>query len=265
VPDSPAPRADVRSRIVAAAADLLRQDGAVGVTTRSVADRAAVQPPTIYRLFGDKDGLLDAVAEHAMTEFSRTKAAAVRTAAELEVDPVADLRTGWDLTIGFGLANPDLFVIMSDPRRGHGSPAVAAGLRLLEERLRRVAAAGRLVVRERDAVRLMHAAGTGAVLTILAEPEGDRDPTLADAVFAAVMTQIVSPEAMPAPTDGTDATGTDATRTDASRTTATRTAALTLRSVAPELTALTPAEQSVLAEWLDRIVDHRGTTERNGP
>jgi AcrR family transcriptional regulator len=258
VPDSPAPRADVRSRIVAAAADLLHQDGAAGVTTRAVADRAAVQPPTIYRLFGDKDGLLDAVAEHAMTEFSRTKAEAVRAAAEREVDPVADLRTGWDLTIGFGLANPDLFVIMSDPRRGRGSPAVAAGLHLLEERLRRVAAAGRLVVRERDAVRLMQAAGTGAVLTILAEPEGDRDPTLADAAFAAVMTQIVTPEAPGAP--GTRTGRTTGTPTDG--TAATRTAALTLRSVASGLTALSPAEQSVLAEWLDRIVDHQGGTGR---
>ncbi|PZE83269.1 TetR/AcrR family transcriptional regulator [Curtobacterium sp. MCBD17_032] len=249
MPETATPRADVRDRIVTAAAALLRQDGAAGVTTRAVADRAAVQPPTIYRLFGDKDGLLDAVAEHAMTEFSRTKAAAVSAAADPTVDPVADLRTGWDLTIGFGLDNPDLFVIMSDPRRGRGSPAVAAGLRLLEERLRRVAAAGRLVVRERDAVRLIHAAGTGAVLTMLADPEGARDPAVADAAFAAVLAQICTPEPTEASVDGTGAT---------------RTAALTLRSVAPDLAALSPAERSVFAEWLDRIVDHDGRTDHQG-
>jgi AcrR family transcriptional regulator len=249
MPDAPAPRADVRDRIVTAAAELLRQDGASGVTTRAVADRAHVQPPTIYRLFGDKDGLLDAVAEHAMTAFSRTKSAAVRAAAEHEVDPVADLRTGWELTVGFGLDNPDLFVIMSDPRRGRGSPAVAAGLRLLEDRLRRVAAAGRLAVRERDAVRLLHAAGTGAVLTILEEPEGERDPALADAAFAAVMTQICTPDPAGAPSVGASAT---------------RTAALTLRSVAPDLAALSAAERSVLAEWLDRIVDHDDGPGRDG-
>ncbi|QWS33772.1 TetR/AcrR family transcriptional regulator [Curtobacterium aetherium] len=240
MPDAPTPRADVRGRIVAAAADLLRTDGAAGVTTRAVADRAAVQPPTIYRLFGDKDGLLDAVAEHAMAEFGRTKAAAVHAAAEHEVDPVADLRTGWELTIGFGLANPDLFVIMSDPRRGRGSPAVAAGLRLLEERLRRVAAAGRLVVREQDAVRLLHAAGTGAVLAILDEPADARHPALADTVFEAVMAKIVAPAPGDAPTDGSSST---------------RTAALTLRAVTDDLAALSPAERAVLAEWLDRVVD----------
>ncbi|PYY33358.1 TetR family transcriptional regulator [Curtobacterium sp. MCJR17_055] len=249
MPDAPVPRADVRDRIVTAAAELLRRDGAAGVTTRAVSDRAHVQPPTIYRLFGDKDGLLDAVAEHAMTEFGRTKADAVHAAAEHEVDPVADLRTGWDLTIGFGLDNPDLFVIMSDPRRGNGSPAVAAGLRLLEDRLRRVAAAGRLAVRERDAVRLLHAAGTGAVLTLLEEPEGERDPALADAAFAAVMTQICTPDPSGAAPDGPSAT---------------RTAALTLRSVAPDLTALSPAERSVLAEWLDRVVDHEGEPGHRG-
>lgn len=240
MPDSPTNRDDVRSRIVAAAADLLRQDGAAAVTTRAVAERAGVQVPTIYRSFGDKDGLLDAVAEHAMTEFSRTKAVAVREAAEQDTDPVAELRAGWDSTIGFGLANPDLFVIMSDPRRGRGSPAVAAGLRMLEERLRRVAAAGRLAVSEQEAVRLVHAAGTGAVLAVLDEPEDERDPTLADAVFDAVMTRIVTP----GPTHGDDQRGS-----------AIGTAALTLRAVAAELTALTPAERMVLAEWMDRIVD----------
>jgi AcrR family transcriptional regulator len=36
--------------------------GRRAVTTRAVAAGAGVQAPTIYRLFGDKDGLLDALA-----------------------------------------------------------------------------------------------------------------------------------------------------------------------------------------------------------
>jgi AcrR family transcriptional regulator len=43
------------------------------VTTRSVALAAGVQPPTIYRLFGDKDGLLDAVAEHGFAHYAANK------------------------------------------------------------------------------------------------------------------------------------------------------------------------------------------------
>ncbi|MDM7883563.1 TetR/AcrR family transcriptional regulator [Curtobacterium sp. RHCKG23] len=236
------PRRNVRERIVAAAAELLHEDGADAVTTRAVAVRAGVQAPTIYRLFGDKDGLLDAVAEHAMTVFAAEKAALVADGAAEGTDPVAALRSGWDATIAFGLANPDLFVIMSDPRRGRGSPAVAAGLRALEERLRRVAAVGRLLVREADAVRLVHAAGTGTVLAILeeaGEAEDDRRSDLADRAWAAVASQVlVAEDDVPAGPDR-----------------ALRTAALTLRAGVDGLDALSPAERAVLAEWLDRVVD----------
>ncbi len=239
------PRRNVRERIVAAAAELLHEDGADAVTTRAVAGRAGVQAPTIYRLFGDKDGLLDAVAEHAMTVFAAEKAALVADGAAEGTDPVAALRSGWDATIAFGLANPDLFVIMSDPRRGRGSPAVAAGLRALEERLRRVAAVGRLLVREADAVRLVHAAGTGTVLAILGEAgeageaEDDRRSDLADRAWAAVASQVlVAEDDVPAGPDR-----------------ALRTAALTLRAGVDGLDALSPAERAVLAEWLDRVVD----------
>ncbi|MBC8122483.1 MAG: TetR family transcriptional regulator, partial [Gemmatimonadaceae bacterium] len=51
---------DVRARIVVAAAGLIDSGGRDAATTRAVAAAAAVQAPTIYRLFGDKRGLLDA-------------------------------------------------------------------------------------------------------------------------------------------------------------------------------------------------------------
>ncbi|MFN8074606.1 MAG: helix-turn-helix domain-containing protein [Kineosporiaceae bacterium] len=234
-------RDDIRLRIVQASAALLAEGGAERVTTRAVAERAGVQAPTIYRLFGDKDGLLDAVAEHALAQFSASKAAGLEAAAAAGADPIADLRAGWDLTIGFGLANPDLFVIMSDPRRGRGSPAAASALQVLEERMRRVAASGRLRVREGEAARLMHAAGTGAVLALLAEPASSRDPRLADVLFDAVMTQVLAPS-LPPPGPGPAEEPA-------------RTAALALRALARDLVALSPAERAVLTEWLDRIVD----------
>jgi AcrR family transcriptional regulator len=76
------PRSSTRDRIVDVAADLLRAEGRTAVTTRAVAEAAGVQAPTIYRLFGDKEGLLDAVAESEMTRFSARKAVAIRAAAE---------------------------------------------------------------------------------------------------------------------------------------------------------------------------------------
>ncbi|MCM3523074.1 TetR/AcrR family transcriptional regulator [Curtobacterium sp. P97] len=241
-------RRDVRERIVVGAAELLHDGGVDAVTTRAVAARAGVQAPTIYRLFGDKDGLLDAVAEHVTTVFSAEKAAMVDAAGADGTDPVEALRAGWDATIAFGLANPDLFVIMSDPRRGRGSPAVAAGLRVLEERLRRVAVAGRLLVGASEAVRLVHAAGTGAVLAILGEPEGRRDPALAETVWAAVEAQVVVPER-------DVVAGPDR---------ALRTAASTLRAGVEELDRLTAAERAVLAEWLDRVAAGRRESDSGG-
>jgi AcrR family transcriptional regulator len=62
------------------------------VTTRAVAEAAGVQAPTIYRLFGDENGLLDAVAEHGFASTWRTSARPARGG-----DPVASLRDGWEL------------------------------------------------------------------------------------------------------------------------------------------------------------------------
>ncbi|MEK8105248.1 TetR/AcrR family transcriptional regulator [Micromonospora sp. M12] len=98
-----ASRDDVRAGIVSAAAHLLREKGASAVTTRAVAQAAGVQAPTIYRLFGDKDGLIDAVAEHVMATYVDSKSVAAEAS---ENDPLADLRSGWRAHVEFGLANP---------------------------------------------------------------------------------------------------------------------------------------------------------------
>lgn len=231
-------RSDTRARIVDAAAALLSESGQSAVTTRGVAERAGVQAPTIYRLFGDKDGLLDAVAEHAMTRFAAAKAVAVAAAATEDVDPVDDLRAGWDMTIDFGLANPDLYVIMSDPARGQGSPATQAGVRILADRVRRVARAGRLRTAEDRAVELIHAAGTGAVLAILARPPAERDRGIADDMLAAVLGQILTVDVDARPGETSHLVE----------------RAVALRAHAEDAHPLSPGERVLLAEWLDRIV-----------
>ena len=105
----PAPaRATTRAAIVEAAARLLREGGPAAVTTRGVAERAGIQAPTIYRLFGDKDGLLEAVAEHVMAGFVSAKAERVATEAAEHTDPLDDLRRSWRQQIEFVLANPEI-------------------------------------------------------------------------------------------------------------------------------------------------------------
>jgi AcrR family transcriptional regulator len=231
------PRSGTRDRIVDVAADLLRAAGRTAVTTRAVAEAAGVQAPTIYRLFGDKEGLLDAVAESEMTRFSARKAVAIRAAAEGAVDAVEDLRTGWDATIAFALDNPELYALMSDPARGPGSPAVRAGIALLEERVHRVALAGRLRVAESTAVELIHAAATGALLATIRRPAAERDRLLVDAMWEAVQERILTPPG----------------RTRARHEPGLVERAVALRAHVADADRLTAGERALLAEWLDRI------------
>ena len=116
------------------------------MTTRAVAQAAGVQAPTIYRLFGDKDGLLDAVAEHVMADLRRGQGGA-----DADADPVADLRAGWRMHVEFGLANPELYALLTAPG-GRDVTGDRAGIAVLRTRVRRLAAAGLLRVDEQRAL-----------------------------------------------------------------------------------------------------------------
>jgi AcrR family transcriptional regulator len=200
------------------------------VTTRSVALAAGVQAPTIYRLFGDKRGLLDAVAEHGFASYVGGKHL------DPDADPVESLHAGWELHVGFGLANPELFRLMHTALRTPGGRAAAAtGEEVLQARVHRVAEAGRLRVTERRAVDLIRAAGTGVVFTLIDQAD-ERDDTLADTAWESVCATILVGASSPA------VTGPAA-------------AAVTLRAALPDLAALTAAERALLGDWLDRIAE----------
>jgi AcrR family transcriptional regulator len=224
-----ADRDDVRSGIVEAAAGLLREQGERGVTTRAVAQAAGVQAPTIYRLFGDKDGLIDAVAEHVMAAYVGGKTVPA------EGDPVADLRFGWRMHVDFGLTNPELYALLHAPGRSASSPATAAGIEVLRARVRRLAAAGLLRVGEERALAMIHAAGTGTILALLGQPAGRRDAGLPDAMFETVLGGILATAPATPDTD-------------------TSTVAVTFGTVLPDLPGLTDAERTLMAEWLTRAV-----------
>lgn len=219
-----------RDRIIEAAAALLTAGGREAVSTRAVGAAAGVQAPTIYRLFGDKQGLLDAVASHGFGTYLSTK-----TALPPGDDPVEDLRRGWDLHVGFGVENPAYYtLIYGEPRPGAQSPAARAAAVILAGQVRRIAEAGRLRVTEERAAHLIHSAGAGLTFELIGLPPEQRDPALStlarESVIAAVTTD--------APAGGPDTvTG----------------AAIALRAALPQLEALTGAERVLLDEWLGRI------------
>lgn len=234
VSETSSARDETRVRIVAIAAELVARGGRDALTTRAVAAAAGVQAPTIYRLFGDKNGLLDAVAEHGFAAYLGKK-----KLPGLSGDPVEELRAGWDLHVGFGLANPALFSLMyGDPRPGVRSPAAVTAFRILQERIRRIAAAGRLRVSEQKAADLVHAAGSGTVLTLLAMPEDRRDPGLSEAAREAVIVAITT-DSPTLENPGPAA------------------AAIALRAVLPDAAALTAGERHLLEELLDRLATSR--------
>lgn len=224
-----------RGVVLDAAAGLLREVGADGLTTRAVARAAGVQAPTLYRLFGDKDGLVDALAEHVMATYVGAKT----RVSEEGSDPVAGLRGAWEAHVEFGLANPELYALLGRRRPGGPpSPATSAGIDVLRSRVRRIAAAGRLRVTVERAVTMVHAAGHGTVLALLEMPASDRDPGLAAAMYEAVADAVLT--SAPAVGDTTP-----------------RAVALTLEAVLGELDGLSPAERALMGEWLTRVTADR--------
>ena len=227
--DSVAPR-DPRDRILAATARLVATGGPEAATTRAVAAAAAVQAPTIYRLFGDMRGLLDAVAERAVAKYVKDKASKTP-----HPDPVEDLRAGFDAHVDFGLRHPGVFTLMSgEPRASAESPATRAGAEVLRRRIHRIAEAGRLRVPEDQAVALVHAMGIGLVRALLAQPAERRDGDLIALTREATIASITG-EAVAASDGGP------------------RGAAIALAAGLDRVSALSASERALLGEWLGRI------------
>lgn len=222
-----------RERILRAALDLLERGGVEAVSTRAVSAAADVQPPTIYRQFGDMPGLLDAVATLGFATYLRDK-----TSRPPSDDPVADLRRGWDRHIEFGLAHPHLYTLMYGTLRpGREPPAAREARALLHGLLRRVAESGRLAMDVERAADMIHAGGMGMALSLLESPTPDRGAAdrMRDAVLAAILTP-----------DGAAPDG-DERRQAASH-------AVALAALLPRLDSpLSGAEQALLLEWLRRL------------
>ena len=239
------PKPDARARILRAASDLLANGGRAAVTTRAVSAAAGVQPPTIYRHFGDMQGLLDVAARETLTVHIGEQATRALTN-----DPVEDLRRGWDLHIAFGLAHPDVFALLySAPSVAAFRPVIYEGVALLQGLVARIAEAGRLRVDIAHATVFLHAAGTGVTLTLAATPPEERDPRLSETMREAILTTLTVPASAEAPSGGPDAVPA------AERVAVHAVALRALLTEAPSV--LSAAELQLLSDWLDRLATAR--------
>ncbi|GAA0448199.1 TetR family transcriptional regulator [Paractinoplanes deccanensis] len=224
--------ADVRAALIAAAERQLAAAADGDIATRAVCEEAGVTQPVLYRLFGDKRGLLDAVADAGFERYARRKAGL-----EVTDDPVADMYAGWDDHMAFAAENPALYQLMFAPRPRANSTAHRRILELLEATLVRTAAAGALTTTPRLAAQLILPANIGVALSLIAQPELFDDPALShrarDAVFGAVLAGAGEP------------IGQDPVRAAARQ--------LRSRLSLSGTEKLEPAEAALLDRWLERI------------
>lgn len=221
--------------ILRAAADLMRIGGVDAVSTRAVAAAAGVQLPVIYRQFGDKQALLDAVTRFVFDEYMAKK----RRLSDASGDPLHDLRRLWDLHVDFGLTHPHCY-LLGYVHTGHRRAEVCGdrSLVVLRQVVARLADYGRLRMSVDRATTLIHSAAMGAVLTLQSAAPSDRDLLMSCALRDRTLATIVHDEpSMPArPAD-------------------LPTRAIALYKALDHPSQLTSAERQLLDEWLIRLAD----------
>jgi len=218
------------------------------VSTREICERAGIQAPTLYRQFGDKESLLAQVVDRAFEVYLASKRDRVA-----DQDPRQTLRDGWDSHAAWAQANPAFYWIMFSPRAGQ-SEAAAEAMVILRRDLEVLAAQGGLQVAPDVAAQMIMSANVGVSLMLISRPALYPDPQLStrvrDSIHAAVFT--------PGPTAPSPSGTTTSARQGLGTATSTLIALLaqdtdTKPDPASGVPPLTPAERTVLAEWLGRL------------
>jgi AcrR family transcriptional regulator len=227
---------DTKNRILEATAELLSRSADGEISTRAICAAAGTSAPTLYRLFGDKQGLLTAAVDFGYRKYTAGHSAVWQSA-----DPVDDLYALWDSQIRFAQQRPQYFrLIWSAPfdppteaaREAHGA---------LEHVLDRCESAEKLRTPPLPAAEMIMAANTGVGLSLALRPALFPDPSVStrvrDAVFTAVLHELpteIADLVQPGPQQEAIAS----------------TAAQLKRRPPAELTS---TENALLLEWLGRI------------
>jgi AcrR family transcriptional regulator len=143
------------------ALELLRAGGPAALTTRAVCECAGVTAPTLYHHYGDKDGLLRAVAQAELLAMFARKQGMKSTG-----KPLKDLKRGWDDWVEFAIEQPHLVRALqasggtTTQALREAAEAIAAG------RLAKLAMTTPLVLDAPTAARVL-VAGANAVVQML--------------------------------------------------------------------------------------------------
>ena len=104
MPERLTPRA---RQIVAAAREILEDEGLEELTMRRIAERLGIRAPSLYKHFPDKASLEAAVISDGFEE----QAAVFERAVEGSAEPLADIAAAYRL---FARAHPHLYRLMTD-------------------------------------------------------------------------------------------------------------------------------------------------------
>ena len=220
---------DTKSALISKATELLAASKTGDISTRAVCDAVGVGQPVLYRIFGDKDGLMAAVVDEAWSAYIASK-----RRAEASNDPVEDLRHGWDNHTAFALANPHAYRLLFATPLTTRPSSLDQAMELLLGILRRVAEQGRLRVSPEEAARIVMAANSGIALGLILRPEQYSGMNASDEVRDATLRSILA----------------ETTTLEAD---APSVAATTLQAHLADTDAFTPAEAALLTEWLTRL------------
>jgi len=179
------PPRSTRQHILDVTAALLECSNIDEVSVREVCQAAEVGAPTIYHHFGDKRGLLEAVAREG---FERYLADSRRRASSEE--PLQDLRLVWNGHVEFGVSHPAFYGLMFGARTTGPHPASDEVWKILRASVLRLAAVGRLLTTPEQAVLTICAAAVGTTLTLISHPDAaELSDRIREAVFAVVVRQ----------------------------------------------------------------------------
>ncbi|MEE6177219.1 TetR/AcrR family transcriptional regulator [Mycobacterium sp. 050134] len=225
---------DIRARMLEAAETQLAASPQNDISTREVCEAVGVGSPVLYRLFGDKNGLLTAVINHAFERYLSEKRAEPPSD-----DPVDDLYTAWDNHVAFAMENPTVYRLVYAPQLTEVPGAAKETRQLLYDRLIRCAEAGKLKTSPDEAAQAIMAACVGVALNVLSQPEIYSDPGLSARVRDAILREVTVPAEPKSTHRGTRP----------AKPVALQLAALIRRGDTP----LTTPETNLMLQWLDTI------------
>lgn len=168
--------------LVTAALEVLEREGESQFSTRAVCSLAKVTAPTLYHHFENADALLSAAIALAFEQFLTSKRKAIQSH-----DPVIALGEGWDNYVRFAAERPKLYsAMMSRVLLGAEIPAAKQAHEILIERIKAIAAEGKLAMEVETAAQVIWASANGAaLLCVTASSSGRRSELLPDPMVIA--------------------------------------------------------------------------------